>query len=59
MINDLLRWLSRPKPRWVQSRLAVNSTINLTSTGKKPILADLYSDPIEVTSLITRYGESL
>jgi hypothetical protein len=43
MVADLLRWLSRPRPRLIQSRLAVNSVISLPLTGKKSMMADLYA----------------
>jgi hypothetical protein len=43
MAADLLRWLSGPKPRLIQNRLAVNSTIILILTGKKSTLIDPYA----------------
>jgi hypothetical protein len=43
MVADLLRWLSGPKPRLIQSRLAVNSLISIALIGKKSIVTDRYA----------------
>ncbi|GEM19309.1 hypothetical protein IB75_06050 [Nitrosococcus oceani C-27] len=60
MVADLLRWLSRPKPRLIQSRWAVNSPSILTSTENKSILLTyLDTNQIQVASLAAYCEEDL
>ncbi|EDZ67716.1 hypothetical protein NOC27_1043 [Nitrosococcus oceani AFC27] len=56
----MLRWLSRPKPRLIQSRWAVNSPSILTSTENKSILLTyLDTNQIQVASLAAYCEEDL